>query len=68
MIVTDATLLQSILDQQPRDFALVTAQRLKRYVTNEFDGSDASWKVADKLWRAAMLTRDAARTSEGRQS
>ena len=47
--------------QQP-SFAVTTAQRLARYVRNDFNPqSDESWAVVEKLWRAALLTRDAER-------
>lgn len=47
---------------KPASLAATTAQRLERFMRTEFDPqSDASWACADKLWRAALLTRDAER-------
>lgn len=49
--------------EQP-SLAVTTAQRLARFVRTEFDPkSDESWATADKLWRAALLSRDAERTA-----
>lgn len=39
------------------------AERLAQYLKRDFDPRrDESWNVADKLWRAALLTRDAHRS------
>jgi hypothetical protein len=63
MITTDAPLLQSILKQAADEsLALTTAQRLNRFIKFDFNPrSDDSWETADKLWRAALLTRDVER-------
>lgn len=42
--------------------ASICAQRLARFLREQFEPrSEASWTVADKLWRAALMTRDVER-------
>ena len=59
MIAADAPLLQTILDDRPKPFALVCAERLRAFTEKHFDPtSDESWRTLDHLWRGAVMARD----------
>jgi hypothetical protein len=65
MIATDTVLPISITDQRAKSLAQQCAEHFSHFVRTQFNpDSLESWVIADKLWRVALLARDAQRGAQ----